>query len=351
MSDAMQGTMAINGSATPRPPQVAVVMTTFNRVALVAEAMGSVLAQTLRDFELVVVDDGSTDGTRQLLRSYADHDPRIRVVEQPNAGAAAAANVGVAHSTAPLIARLDSDDVAQPDRLERQVRFMRGHPRVVCAGSFVDLIDDRGRFLTVEEKPLHDGAIQEDLLRGHCAISHSSCVVRRDAFERVGGYDESFRSALDLDFFLRIGEAGRLANQAGSLTRYRLHRDSISGRKQREQYENVRRACVAAWARRGESRPFAHRPWRPSDEAASRLQFSLQYGWWANRSGEFQTAASYGWDAVRLGPMNRQAWALLGWSLLRRQAAPPTTAAQADQARPDNAAATAGSPTGETVAA
>ncbi len=298
---------------TRRTPKVSVLMTTHNRAPFIPEAVESVLRQTLRDFELVIVDDGSDESTRAMLRAYALADDRIELIEQDNAGIFAAANRGLAACRSPLVARLDSDDAAEPERLEEQVGFM-GAPAnrgVVCCGSFMKLIDGRGRFLTVEAKPTADRAIQEDLLRGHCAIGHPSSIIRRAALEKIGGYDSAFTSAGDLDVFLRLGEVGRLANVSAPLTRYRLHAASVSERKGREQRANCRRACESAWARRGETRPFeGHTRWRPGADRASRLSYTLQYGWWAWKSGELGTSASYGLDAVRLAPWRKEAWML-----------------------------------------
>lgn len=305
---------------TQPTPRVSVIITVFNRKELLRPTFDSVLAQTMRDFELILVDDGSTDGSNALCHEYARLDPRIRVIEQPNGGIARAINKGLEFARAPLIARLDSDDLMKPTRLERQAAFMDAHPDVVCAGSFIELIDGKGRRLTDERKPTDNETIQDHLLRGHCAVTNPACMIRRRALDEVGCYDESFAPAEDFEMFLRLGEVGELANLPEVLTAYRLHIGSASAQRGKVQRENCRRACEQAWARRGESRPFeGSELWRPGEDTASQLTYTLRYGWWAWRSRQWSTAAAYGWDAVKLRPWCKEAWSLLASGLLHRQ--------------------------------
>ena len=305
-------------------PAVSVVMTVYNRTDFVPDAVRSILNQTLRDLELIVVDDGSDAPTKAMLRELAESDPRMRAIEQDNAGIFVAANAGLRACRAPLVARLDSDDLAEPTRLEIQKAFFddSANAEVVCCGTFMKLVDAQNRFLHIEVKPTDDQAIQEDLLRGHCAIGHPSSMMRRSALERIGGYDESFTSAGDLEIFLRLGEVGKLANLDAPLTRYRLHAQSVSEEKGLKQRENCRRACELAWARRGETRPFEGADlWRPAGDRDSEHHYALRYGWWAWRAGQFATAAHYGKRALKLKPWDKQAWML--WMKSRGKANQP----------------------------
>ncbi|MEM1445459.1 MAG: glycosyltransferase [Planctomycetota bacterium] len=305
-------------------PAVSVVMTVFNRAEFVPAAVRSILDQTLRDLELIVIDDGSDASTKAVLRDLAEGDARVRIIEQDNAGIFVAANRGLRACRAPLVARLDSDDLAEPRRLETQKAFFDdpANAGVVCCGSYMKLIDADGRFIHIEAKPTDDHGIQEQLLRGHCSIGHPSSMMRRTALEQIGGYDESFSSAGDLEIFLRLGEVGQLANLEAPLTRYRLHAQSVSEEKGAKQRENCRRACELAWARRGETRPFEGADlWRSNGDRDSDHHYALRYGWWAWRNGQFATAAHYGRSAIRLKPWDKQGWML--WFKSRGKANAP----------------------------
>ncbi|MEM7577075.1 MAG: glycosyltransferase [Planctomycetota bacterium] len=325
---------------TNETPAVSVVMTVYNRADFVPAAIRSILNQTLTHLELIVVDDGSDASTKTLLRELATTDARLRVIEQDNAGIFVAANRGLRACRAPLVARLDSDDLAEPRRLEIQKAFFdnAANQDVVCCGTFMKLIDGQGRFLHVESKPTDDRAIQEDLLRGHCAIGHPSSMMRRGALEQINGYDESFTSAGDLEIFLRLGEVGTLANLEAPLTRYRLHAQSVSEAKGTTQRANCRRACELAWARRGETRPFEGADlWRPAGDRDSEHHYALQYGWWAWQNSQFETAAHYGKRALKLKPWDKQAWMLWAKSRGKGNAPEPKatpTTAEASAAQP-----------------
>ncbi len=302
--------------STSGGPRVSVFVTVYNRADLLPDTVRSVLGQTMRDFELVLVDDGSTDGSTDLCRQFAAQDDRVRVVEQENGGIAKAANAGVAACRAALIARLDSDDLMLPTRLQEQADFMDAHPDVVCVGSAVEMIDQRGRFLTVEQRPIDDATIQDHLLRGHCAIANPSCMIRAAALRQAGPYDQSYSPAEDFEMFLRLGEVGELANLSEPLTRYRLHHGSASVKQGRLQRENCRRACELAAQRRGVTRPFeGGELWRPGEDRASQHRYALLYGWWAWNSKQFATATDYAKQALRLRPWSKEAWMLLGKSL------------------------------------
>ena len=131
-------------------PSVSVCMPVYNTERYVAEAVESILAQTLGDFEFVIIDDGSTDGSRAILEPYAKQDDRIRLISRPNTGIIGARNEALGLAKGELIAVMDSDDVALPERFEVQVAYLREHPEVVCLGSKVQCIDEAGRFLYEE---------------------------------------------------------------------------------------------------------------------------------------------------------------------------------------------------------
>jgi glycosyltransferase involved in cell wall biosynthesis len=296
-----------------------VLLTAYNAGAYIGQALQSVVDQTFGDWEAVVVDDGSTDDTPARLQRWAEREPRVRVITQHNAGISAAANAGLSACRGALVARLDADDRMLPGRLATQVAFMDSRPDVVCSGTAVRLIDAKGRFLTNLGGPADDAGIQRKLMAGHCSIYHPSCIFRKEAAERVGGYDVDFKLAVDIDLFLRLGEVGPLANLPEALTDYRLHDKSVSEQACARQREFCRLACERAAARRGVSVPFEGGfEWRPGKSRASRSAFACKYGWWAFKSGEAQTARSYGWDAVRATPLRAEPWKLVLSAMLKR---------------------------------
>src|SRR5436305_9543595 len=125
-------------------PQVSVLMPVYNAIRYIGVAVDSVLSQTFSDFEFIIVDDGSTDGSAEILREYAGRDPRIRLISRPNTGLGFALNEALAVARAPFIARMDADDECLPERFEKQIQYLRNHPECVLLGSRVLWIDSDG---------------------------------------------------------------------------------------------------------------------------------------------------------------------------------------------------------------
>ena len=169
-------------------PAVSVLMAVRDGAPWVAEAVASVLGQTAGDLELIVIDDGSTDATPELLARV--RDARLRVDRRAAAGLTPSLNRGLALARAPLVARLDADDLALPDRLARQGAFLAAHPEVGLLGGGVRELDADGREVAVRVPPTQDDALRAALIRRN-PFAHSAVIVRRALVERVGGYDES----------------------------------------------------------------------------------------------------------------------------------------------------------------
>jgi glycosyltransferase involved in cell wall biosynthesis len=191
----------------------------YNGEPWLGEAVDSVLRQTLVDFELIVVDDGSTDGTLGVLEQR--RDSRITVLRQARGGQTAALNRGLRSARAPLLARLDADDVALPDRFARQVTFLSAHPEVGLLGSACREISPAGTVVRTLTPPGDDAAIRRRLIRANPFI-HSSVMFRRTVLDVAGPYDESFAVAQDYDLWLRMSRVTRLANIVEPLVLRRL---------------------------------------------------------------------------------------------------------------------------------
>jgi len=180
-------------------PKVSVIIPTYNRRNLVREAIASVLAQTYHDFELIVVDDGSDDGTAAVVQEF----DRVRYVFQPNRGVSAARNRGVALSTGAMLTFLDSDDLWQPHKLERQVAFFTAHPEArVCQTEEIWLRHG----VRVNPHKKHRKVEGDIFARSLelCLVSPSAVMLRRELFEQMDGFDESLLACEDYDLWLRI---------------------------------------------------------------------------------------------------------------------------------------------------
>ena len=202
-------------------PAVAVLMSVHNGAPWVREAIASVLAQTERDLELIVVDDGSTDDTPAVVAGAVAGEPRVRVVRQAHAGLTRALNRGLALATAPLVARLDADDVARPERLARQRAFLDAHADIGLLGTACREVDAADRELRVVLPPAEDAAIRRALIRRNPFV-HSSVMFRRAIATAAGGYDESLAVAQDYDLWMRLSRVTRMANLGDVLVTRRL---------------------------------------------------------------------------------------------------------------------------------
>ena len=230
-------------------PKVTVLMAVRDGGRLLGAAIDSVLSQTFSDLEFLVVDDGSRDATHDLLAEYARQDSRVRILQQPARGLVSALNRGIAAARAPIIARLDADDIALPERIAHQTRYLDENPDVVLLGSWAVRINEDERPNRLLTPPTEHSAIMRALLRDNPFI-HSSVAYRTAAVQRLGGYRAAFEVAEDYDLWLRLLEMGKGANLAKPLIHYRFHKQSVSWRNQLRQAFSVRLAKRAAQFRR-----------------------------------------------------------------------------------------------------
>jgi glycosyltransferase involved in cell wall biosynthesis len=300
-------------------PTVSVLMPVYNAERYVAQAVDSILAQTFVDFEFMIIDDGSTDRSLSILQRYAAQDERIRLISRPNTGYVKALNELLSLATGPLIARMDADDIALPDRFAQQVKFLETHPDYVCVGGAQDWIDEAGRFLLHHPEAEEDAEIQHLALIGHTPMNHPSVMVRREALLQIGGYDETLCPSEDLDVWLKLGELGKLANLRETVLQYRQHDQSVSERQQTAQIQKRRECCERAWQRRGVVGQYQFKetePWRPVDRP-SRHRFMAMYGWWFFHRGDRPAAIAYAMKAINALPLHREGWVLLLCALIK----------------------------------
>ena len=231
-------------------PDITVLLPTYNSGAFLAPAVESILAQTCREFEFIIVDDGSTDATRARLAQYAALDRRVRVIETEHQGISRALNLGLAHAAGTIVFCMNHDDIARPERIERQLAFMQAHPEVAACGSAMQMIDDQGRPTVIAHYPLTHAEMVEAMRRGYSPIGHPTMAMRRDVVIAAGGYRPQFAYAEDFDLLLRLSEQHQLANQPDILLDYRAHSGNATSRHRGEQDLAAKIAWLAAAERR-----------------------------------------------------------------------------------------------------
>jgi len=209
-------------------------MGVWNGAPQVGEAVQSVLTQTAADLELIVVDDESSDATPAILKSF--RDPRLRVTRRSRGGLTSALNAALALARAPLLARLDADDVALPQRLERQLEYLKRHPEVGLLGTAARETDAAGREVAVLRPPTDDALIRRALIRRNPFV-HSSIVMRRAAVDLAGGYDEAFPVAQDYDLWMRMSRVTRMANLSDLLVIRRLLPGRVTTAREGERFK------------------------------------------------------------------------------------------------------------------
>jgi len=220
-----------------RPPLVSVIVPAHNAAETLSETIDSVRRQTFLDFELIIIDDGSTDGTADCLRGV--DDPRIRVFSYPNGGLAVARNRGIEKSLGELITFIDADDLWTPDKLELQVEALRQRPDAVLAYSWTAFVDRKGNFLFAKEPSHLEGDVYVDLLKSCFVASGSNILVRRTCVEVVGGFDPTVEAAQDWDLCLRVAAHGEFVVVPRYQILYRIWEGAMSGNAIRAE-----RACT-----------------------------------------------------------------------------------------------------------
>lgn len=208
-------------------PTVSVLMCCYNAARWLRDALASVRLQTFEDYELIVVDDGSTDETSAILAHWSAADDRVVVISKSNTGLTDSLNVGLERARGAWIARLDADDVCEPHRLATQLAYLTAHPRVTLLGSGFVEIDQAGRAGRRYRPP--PGGWRLGHLEGmQRFFPHSSAMFRRDLAQRLGGYNSRFSKSQDWDLWLRFAEASQLGSLAAPLVRIRKHPGQIS---------------------------------------------------------------------------------------------------------------------------
>ena len=217
--------------------KVTVLMTVYNGETYLKECINSVLAQTYKDFEFLIIDDKSTDSTPGIIASY--NDTRIRLLKnEKNLSQVTSLNKGLDHASGEYIARIDADDVMLPNRLERQLHFLTKRPDIELIGSWGEAIDEKGRSISRSELPSRNEEIIATILFGGFISLHSSFMFRKKTILELGKYNEAFSFTEDYRLIIDLLLKGhKVANIPKALIQYRLHNDRISVRSSKPQIE------------------------------------------------------------------------------------------------------------------
>ena len=301
-------------------------MPVFNAEAYLAAAIDSILAQSLGDFELLVIDDGSTDGSWSIIDRYTSTDPRIRARRRGNLGVVATRNELLALARAEWVVWMDADDLCLPTRLQLQHQFVQQEPDLICLGSFAQCIDPAGNKLNLESYPTAHADITRQQWQGG-AMRFATTMMRRDLAIGVGGFRAPFRMGEDFDLLLRMSERGAMANLALPLYLYRQHVASACSvvgadwavyRAVVIELARERRATGSDRLQRGEavSMPLKMEPVGRRSVANMYSRWSL----YANHNEDYLLACRYALQSALRWPLSFKAWQLMLLSAARVKA-------------------------------
>ena len=256
-------------------PLVSVVMPVYNGGKYLGEAIESILAQSFTDFELIVVDDGSTDDSAAIARDFANRDERIRFLKHDcNQGSASARNTGIAASNGDFIAAMDCDDVSIPKRLQKQVGFLQTHPDIGVVGGFLQTASaDLTRRQNHEYPQQHADIVLQWILGGRTTFAGALSMTRRDIMKSVGGYEKSRKVSDDMELFSRLYFKTRFANLPETLHVYRQHEEQMSATRHREQQIEKNAIRLRLLKRIGVDASAA------TLDRFERLHWSKKFGW------------------------------------------------------------------------
>lgn len=226
-------------------PTISVVMPVYNAKPFLGEAIESILGQTYKDFEFIIINDGSTDGSKKIIESYAKKDKRIVVINQKNHGLVYSLNKGIAMAKGKYIARMDSDDISYPMRLERQLRIINSRQGVIVVGATYEAIDEEGNKLGITVVSTVDEDIKRELFC-RCPFAHGSVLIDKNAIKKVNGYLQRV-PVEDYDLWIRLSSEGKFYNTKEILFAYRINKNSISHNNEQRQKRETRSLISKYW--------------------------------------------------------------------------------------------------------
>lgn len=284
--------------------KASVILPIYNGEAYLKLAIDSVLNQTFKDFELLLLNDGSSDSSEKIIDNYVKKDKRCKKFSWQNQGLIKTLNTGIEKAQGEIIFRMDADDVCHPQRFEKQLSYLESNPECIALGSRVLLIDDAGMPIKIVSVPSgHEDIEKRNFVGNGSAIVHPTVAMRKKAVIEVKGYREQFTHAEDIDLFLRLAEKGKVANLPDILLEYRQHASSIGYSKRKEQLISINKAIEDAICRRNIIV-------EPSQSLESFLltqnisEVYRKWAWWALQGGNKKTARKYLCKTIQSDPFD-----------------------------------------------
>jgi glycosyltransferase involved in cell wall biosynthesis len=291
--------------------------------------MESILSQQDVDFEFIVVNDGSTDGSRDILADYSARDKRIRIIDQHNVGLTCALIKGCAEARCEFVARQDADDVSFLERLSKQVKLLKSSPDNILVSCWVEYIGPNDELLEVVKRPADPMDATEGLIyRKQGPPAHGSVIFRKEAYERAGGYREAFYYAQDSDLWLRMSQYGLITYVPEVLYRYRVSLNCITATRRgiQTQFAVLGHKCHAARLRGESEEMFFSTARQMRDEIMSgKLDpvdpggpaFTNYFiGAWLEKQSSLE-AKRYFIEALRINPLMWRAWLRLALNCIK----------------------------------
>ena len=221
-------------------------MPVYNSQKYLRKSIESILTQTVGDYELIIVNDGSTDSSGQIIKDYQEKDNRIIIFTQDNQGVTKSLNKGIKNSKGKYIARMDADDICAPKRFELQLEYLEKYPNTDIVGCMVSLISEKGKIIrSLDDLPLEDYQIKWHLIFGSPLI-HPALMIRRRIFDDIGYYDDSLNVAQDIELWRRLSHHIKFYNIPERLFDLRIHKESTSSLFPNEQ-ENIRNKSLVQY--------------------------------------------------------------------------------------------------------
>ena len=290
-------------------PTISVLMPFRNCEKYLEEAINSVLCQTFEDFELIAINDNSTDQSWAIASRLSQKDSRINLIDSPERGLVENLNYGIKLCNGEYIARMDGDDVCLPHRLEKTLEYLSQRPDVAVVGAQHELIDHKSRKIIKWRVPLqHKEIDQSHLLKIQSAMNNPTTLIRKSALIQLGGYMPDMRYAEDFDLWLRMAEIGTLANLPDYLLLYRQHLTSIGFSKLHTQFKFAIQASKNAHQRRGLKFDSLQ---EPDFKQPSRAEIYEKWAWWAIIGSNYRTASVYALKVIMRRPIKSAGWKIL----------------------------------------
>ena len=267
-------------------PKISIILPVYNGATTIQATIDSVLQQTFSDFELIIIDDDSTDHTLEILSQYTDS--RIQVLSCSHRGAAASRNRGLKQASGEYIAFLDADDLWTPDKLEAQLNALQTHPKAAVAYSWTDYIDESGNWRQAGRHRRVNGDAFAQMLRSNFLENGSNPLICRYALDDVGDFDESLTGGQDWDLYLRLAARYLFVNVPAVQIFYRIRNNSISANITRQEQQVVKVL----------NRAFSQAP--ESLQPLKRKSLALVYKYLVCRTFDLLPSRSNGWKALQL---------------------------------------------------